>query len=349
MGHMQQMGLSNQRRNFPSRTGRLLGSGNGNGQAVSNPNVMTFSHSMTSNGMGTGVMDSQGPQGTGAGNGMSGHSQDMTGQVHGTTVHDPGMSGQNNGMSGQGQGMSAQNNNGMGGQGNNGMLGPGNNGMGGQGNNGMGGQGQGMSGQGMNSMGNGMGGGGMGFGMMGGGIDPSALMGGTGNNWMQMRMAMNSDMPHMFMGTRNYVQHRACEKTPSIANQLCNPATPNACQAASSMLSASMPMGMMGMMGMGGGRRQQQRQQQRNMLVCSRMNEHGHARCCAKTMAYARYLGKILFLFDSFSVSVLSTTNGNILLNIVSYYVMMTNKIIVYCLVASLTEAPHQGIIMTSM
>ncbi|XP_076112259.1 uncharacterized protein LOC143080341 [Mytilus galloprovincialis] len=292
MGHMQQMGLSNQRRNFPSRTGRLLGSGNGNGQAVSNPNVMTFSHSMNSNGMGSGVMDNQGPQGTGAGNGMSGHNQDMTGpgNVQGTTVHDPGMSGQNNGMSGHGQGMSAQNNNGMGGQGNNGMSGPGNNGMGGQGNNGMGGQGQGIGGQGMNSMGNGMGGGGMGFGMMGGGIDPSAFMGGTGNNWMQMRMAMNSDMPHMFMGTRNYMQHRACEKTPSIANQLCNPATPNACQAASSMLSASMPMGMMGMMGMGGGRRQQQRQQQRNMLVCSRMNEHGHAKCCAKTMAYARYL-----------------------------------------------------------
>ncbi|XP_052059638.1 spidroin-1-like [Mytilus californianus] len=283
MGHMQSMGLSNQRRNFPPRTGSGgIGLGNGHGQVVSSPNVMSFSHSMGTNSLGPGVMDNQG-----AGNGMSG-------QVQGTTVQDQGMTGQGQGMSGQGQGMSAQSQ-GMSGH-EQGMSAQ-SQAMAGQGQamaQAQGTPGHGMNGQGMNSMGNGMGGGGGGmggFGMMGGGIDPSALMGGTGNNWMQMRMAMNSDLPQaMFMGPRNYMQHRACEKTPSIANQLCNPNTPNACQAASSMLSASMPMGMMGMMGMG--RRQQQRQQrqQRNMLVCSRMNEHGHARCCAKTMAYARYL-----------------------------------------------------------
>lgn len=292
MGHMQPMGLSNQRRNFPARTrSGGMGSGNGHGQVVSSPNVMSFSHSMSTGSQGLGAMDTPGTQVAGAGNGMSGQGQ-------GTTVQDQGMTGQGQGMSGQGQGMTVQDQ-GMNGQGQ-GMTvqDPGINGQGqGMARQGQGppGHGQGMGGQGMNAMGNGMGGGGGGmggFGMMGGGIDPSALMGGTGNNWMQMRMAMNSDLPQaMFMGTRNYMQHRACEKTPSIANQLCNPNTRNACQAASSLLSASMPMGMMGMMGMGG-RQQQQRQQrqQRNMLVCSRMNEHGHARCCAKTMAYARYL-----------------------------------------------------------
>lgn len=138
------------------------------------------------------------------------------------------------------------------------------------------------------------GGGGMGHsgfsnGMLGGGIDPSAFMGG-GNSWMRMSMAMNSELPPMMMGrnfnARNMMQYRSCEKTPSSFNYICNPQAPNQCQAGP-MLSASMPMmgGMPGMGGMGGAGRQ------RNILVCSRMTEHGIARCCARNIQIARYLG----------------------------------------------------------
>jgi hypothetical protein len=138
------------------------------------------------------------------------------------------------------------------------------------------------------------GGGGMGHsgfsnGMLGG-FDPSAFMGG-GNSWMRMNMAMNGELPPMMMGrnfnARNMMQYQSCEKTPSNFNYICNPQAPNQCQTGS-MLSASMPMlgGMPGMGGIGGAGRQ------RNILVCSRMTEHGIARCCARNIQIARYLGK---------------------------------------------------------
>lgn len=123
-----------------------------------------------------------------------------------------------------------------------------------------------------------------------GGFDPFV---GGGNNWMRMSMAMNSELPPMMMGRnfnpRNMMQYRSCEKTPSNFNYICNPQAPNQCQTGS-MLSASMPMmgGMTAMGGMGGARRQ------RNILVCSRMTEHGIARCCARNIQIARYLGKTI-------------------------------------------------------
>ena len=170
------------------------------------------------------------------------------------------------------------------------------------------GQGQGqthtMPAQGMNNNQNGGGGAGMGQNPVGGGgmghsgfgngmlggFDPSAFMGG-GNSWMRMNMAMNGELPPMMMGrnfnSRNMMQYRSCEKTPSNFNYICNPQAPNQCQTGS-MLSASMPMlgGMHGTGGMGGAGRQ------RNILVCSRMTEHGIARCCARNIQIARYLGK---------------------------------------------------------